>query len=43
MRVEASRAARVRHDALEMRQDYRERADGPALQSIAQFFTWVPG
>ncbi|GBF94919.1 hypothetical protein Rsub_08162 [Raphidocelis subcapitata] len=39
VRVESARTARVRHDALEMRQDYRERADGPALQSIAQFFT----
>lgn len=39
VRVEGSRSARLRHDALEMRQDYREKADGAGLQSLAQFFT----
>jgi hypothetical protein len=38
-RVEGTRAARLRTDALEMRQDYREKAEGAGLQSLAQFFT----
>ena len=39
VRVEGSRGARWQQDALETRQDYREKPEGAGLQSLAQFFT----
>jgi hypothetical protein len=39
VRVEGSRGARWQDDALETRQDYREKPEGAGLQSLAQFFT----